>query len=298
MTASLLDRFLDRRRAVAFALAVLVGLLALSAGGGEGLERLLRGARDQIRSHAASGEVAIVEIDSRSLHELATWPWPRRYHAALVDRLHQSGARSIGFDVDFSSRSNPADDAAFAAALARANGGVMLAALRQRVAADSDEMVENVPIPELHDHAFLAAVNVIPDADAQVRQMPLGLEIAGVPRPSLAALIAERAAASDGSFPIDYAIDPATIPRFSFVDVVTGRIRAEALRGKRIIVGATAVEIGDRYGAPGHGVIPGVVIQALGAETLLAGAPLESAGGPPPPPPPPPPPLPPPPPPA
>lgn len=273
MTASLLDRFLDRRRAVAVALAVLAGLLALSAGGGEGLERLLRGARDQLRAHPASGQVAIVEIDSRSLRTLATWPWPRRYHSALVDRLHQAGAHSIGFDVDFSSPSNPVDDAAFAAALARADGGVMLAALRQPVATGSDEMVENVPIPALHDHAFLAAVNVVPDGDGQVRQMPLGLEIAGMPRPSLAALTAERDAASDGSFAIDYAIDPATIPRFSFVDVVTGRVPPAELRGKRIIIGATAVEIGDRYAVPGHGVIPGVVIQALGAETLLAGPP-------------------------
>jgi EAL domain-containing protein (putative c-di-GMP-specific phosphodiesterase class I)/CHASE2 domain-containing sensor protein len=279
MNAALLDRFLGRRRAVAAALAVLAGLFALSAGGGEAAERLLRGLRDQIRAHPASGEVAIVEIDSRSLRELATWPMPRRYHGALVDRLHQAGARSIGFDVDFSSRSNPVDDAAFAAALARADGGVMLAGLRQQVATGSDEMVENVPIPELRDHAFLAAVNVIPDGDGQVRQMPFGLEIDGLPRPSLAALTAEREASSDGSFAIDYAIDPATIARFSFIDVVAGRVPAAALRGKRIIVGATAVEIGDRYAVPGHGVIPGVVIQALAAETLLAGPTPAAAGG-------------------
>jgi len=279
MTATLLDRLLAKRRALAMALALLAGLFALSTGGGDSVERLLRGARDQIRSHPASGEVAIVEIDSRSLRELATWPWPRRYHAMLVDRLRQAGARSIGFDVDFSSRSNPADDDAFAASLERAGGGVMLAALRQQAATGSDELVENVPIDQLHDHAFLAAVNVIPDDDGQVRQMPLGLEIAGVPRPSLAALAAERDAASDGSFAIDYSIDPSSIPRFSFADVVNGRVSQSALRGKRIIVGATAVEVGDRYAVPGYGVIPGVVIQALGAETLHAGPPPAAHGG-------------------
>jgi EAL domain-containing protein (putative c-di-GMP-specific phosphodiesterase class I) len=86
-------------------------------------------------------------------------------------------------------------------------------------------------------------------------------------------------AAIDGSFAIDYSIDPATIPRHSFVDVVEGRVPASALRGKRILVGVTAVENGDRYAAPGHGVIPGVVIQALAAETLLAGPPPKTAGG-------------------
>src|SRR5438105_3333472 len=101
---------LDRRRALTVALAVLAGLFALSAGGGESVEAMLRGARDQLRAHPASGEVAIVEIDSRSLRELATWPWPRRYHGMLVDRLREAGVHSIGFDVDFSSRSNPVDD--------------------------------------------------------------------------------------------------------------------------------------------------------------------------------------------
>jgi EAL domain-containing protein (putative c-di-GMP-specific phosphodiesterase class I)/CHASE2 domain-containing sensor protein len=279
MTLALLDRILGRRRIIVAALAALAGLLALGAGGGEGVDRLLRGVRDAIRAHPASGEVHIVEIDSRSLRKLSTWPWPRRHHGALVDRLHAAGARSIAFDVDFSSRSNAADDAAFSAALARADGGVMLAALRQQASAGSAEVVENVPIDILRDHAFLAAVNVIPDEDGHIRQMPLGLEVAGVPRPSLAALLAEREAAIDGSFAIDYSIDPATIPRHSFVDIVEGRVPASALRGKRIVIGATAVEIGDRYAVPGHGVIPGVVIQALAAETLLAGPPPVMAGG-------------------
>ena len=73
------------------------------------------------------------------------------------------------------------------------------------------------------------------------------------------------------SFEIDYAIEPASIPRHSLVDLIEGRVPPSALAGKRIIIGATAVELGDRYAVPRHGVIPGVVIQALAAETLLAG---------------------------
>jgi EAL domain-containing protein (putative c-di-GMP-specific phosphodiesterase class I) len=86
-------------------------------------------------------------------------------------------------------------------------------------------------------------------------------------------LLAERDAAIGTSFPIDYSIDPATIPRHSYADILAGRVPAAALRGKRILIGATAVEMGDRYGTPRHGVIPGVVIQALAAETLIAGPP-------------------------
>ncbi|NJO13744.1 MAG: CHASE2 domain-containing protein [Rhizobiales bacterium] len=44
-------------------------------------------------------------------------------------------------------------------------------------------------------------------------------------------------------------------------------------RSKDVIVGATAIEMGDRYPVPSHGVIPGVIIQALAAETLAHAVP-------------------------
>jgi EAL domain-containing protein (putative c-di-GMP-specific phosphodiesterase class I)/CHASE2 domain-containing sensor protein len=273
MRLGLVDALLARRWLVAVPLAALCGLLVLLSGSGEGLERQLREVRDGLRSHAASGEVQIVEIDSASLRQIAQWPFPRRYHGALVDRLRAAGVRSIGFDIDFSSPSNPADDNAFAAALARADGTTYLATLSQTLSSDSNELVDNIPIGPLRDHAFLASVTVQPDADGQVRSMLLGIVTGGVPRPALAALLAERDAAIGTSFPIDYSIDPATIPRHSYADILAGRVPAAALRGKRILIGATAVEMGDRYGTPRRGVIPGVVIQALAAETLIAGPP-------------------------
>ena len=271
MKLGVVDSLLLRRWLAAVPIAAMCGLLVLWSGGGEGIERQLREVRDGIRSHAASGEIHIVEIDSVSLRRIAQWPWPRRHHGALVDRLREAGVRSIGFDVDFSSPSNPVDDAAFAAALARAGGATYLATFSQRLSSGSQEVVDNVPIGPLRDQAFLAAVNVVPDADGQVRSMLLGVETDSAPRPALAAMIAERTAGIGESFPIDYAIDPATIPRHSYADILAGRVPAAALRGKRVLVGATAVELGDRYAAPRNGVIPGVVIQALAAETLLAG---------------------------
>ncbi|MGJ3629496.1 CHASE2 domain-containing protein [Sphingomonas sp. MMS24-JH45] len=45
------------------------------------------------------------------------------------------------------------------------------------------------------------------------------------------------------------------------------------MRGRNVLIGATAIEMGDRYPVPLRGVLPGVTIQALAAETLLAGTP-------------------------
>ena len=276
---NLVDVLLERRRALTAMASALLGLAVLAAGAGEGADQALREGRDAIRAHAASGEVHIVEIDARSLSRLGRWPVPRHYHGLLVDRLNRSGARSIAFDVDFSATSTAPEDAALAAALERAGGSVILPTFRQQAGGSSSDSVDNVPATPFRDHAFLAGVNVIPDADGYVRRLPLGVETLGVTRPSLPSIVAERQASAGESFAIDFSIDPASVPRHSFIDLVEGRVPAAAIAGKRIIVGATAIETGDRYAVPRHGVLPGVVIQALAAETLLAGPVPRDAGG-------------------
>jgi diguanylate cyclase len=235
------------------------------------IERGLRGVRDSVRHHDASGNVVIVEIDAKSLKAIDEWPWPRRNYADVINHLTRAGARSIAFDVDFSSRSNPSDDAALASALDRAGGAVILPVFRQAAGSGSAESVENLPAKMFQSRATLASVNVHPDEDGVIRSYPVGTMIVGIPRPSLAALVAETNGTIGQDFAIDLSVEPNTIPRISFVDLVSGRAPANALSGKRIIIGATAIEVGDRYALPQHGVIPGVVVQAMAAETLIAG---------------------------
>jgi EAL domain-containing protein (putative c-di-GMP-specific phosphodiesterase class I)/CHASE2 domain-containing sensor protein len=264
-------RLLARQRALVFGAAALLGLLTLATGAAGLFDDFLRKTRDSIRSHPASGEVHVVEIDARSLAKIDRWPWPRSVHAAAIDRLHRAGARSIAFDVDFSATSEPAEDKALASALMRAERSVILPTLRQHAGSGSSEIVDMVPAKPFAENAFLASVNVVPDADGYVRRMLLGVETKGVPRPSLASMLAEKRAVIGRDFEIDYSIEPGSIPRHSMVDLVEGRVPPHVLAGKRVVIGATAVEIWDRYAVPRHGVVPGVIIQALAVETLLAG---------------------------
>ncbi len=266
-----LDQLLRRRRAIILGMASALGLFVLLTGAGGPINGLLREARDTIRSRPASGEIHIVEIDARSLAEINRWPWPRSVHAAAIDRLREAGARSIALDVDFSAASTPEEDGALAAALDRAGHSVILPTFRQAAGGGSRDHIEAVPAKPFVNKAFLAAVNVLPDGDGHVRSMPLGVETMGVPRPSLASMVAEQTGQVGQSFAIDYSIEPTTIPRHSLAELIKGRVGQDTLRGRRIIIGATAIELGDRYAVPRHGVIPGVVIQALAAETLLAG---------------------------
>jgi EAL domain-containing protein (putative c-di-GMP-specific phosphodiesterase class I)/GGDEF domain-containing protein len=47
---------------------------------------------------------------------------------------------------------------------------------------------------------------------------------------------------------------------------------------KRVIVGATAIELGDRYTIPRFGTVPGVIVQALAAESLIQHRALKRLG--------------------
>jgi EAL domain-containing protein (putative c-di-GMP-specific phosphodiesterase class I)/CHASE2 domain-containing sensor protein len=274
-----LDRLLAWRRTLAFAAAAAVGVGMLASGSGLAIDETATAARSGFRLHPASGAIVIAEIDEKSIAAIARWPWPRRVHAAIVDRLREAGARSIAFDVDFSSPSAPEDDRLFAAALERAGGTVILPIFSQSASTDSEATLDSAPIPMLARHAFLAAANVHPGSDGRLRRMFYGRDIEGAPRPSLAAMIAERQGIADGSFPIDLSIDPASIPHFSAIDLISGRVPAQAVRGRRVLIGATAVELGDRYALPRHGLMGGVAAQAMAAETLLAGQPPREASG-------------------
>lgn len=269
----ILERFQRHWRLFAVVVAAIIGIAVGTFDLGKGVERGLQDWRFALRAHPASGQLVIVEIDAHSIAAIDHWPWPRSNHARLVDQLRRAGAATIAFDVDFSSRSNPAEDNALAAALARADGQVILPTFSQGSGAGRSDSTDSLPPPDLRDHALLAAVTIQPDRDGTVRSAPFGTITAGMARPSLSAMIAGRAGVAGEQFPIDYGIDPGTIPRLSFVDVRDGHFNAAAVRGKRVLVGATAIELGDRYAVPGHGVVPGVVIQALAAETLAVAVP-------------------------
>ncbi len=251
-------------------------LVAMGATGGvfRSFEHRLEELTFALFERSASGQVHIVEMDAASMAAIQRWPWPREHYAEAVAQLDQAGVRSISFDVDFSSRSEPAGDAAFGAAIAAANAPVALPTFAQSAGFRERRQLDSLPIAALREHAHLASVSIIPDADGYVRRMPLGTVTGTLARPSIAAFVAGRAGSVGESFPIDYSVNPGAIPRHSFIAVERGEFDAASFKGKDVIIGATAIELGDRYAVPRHGVIPGVIVQALAAETLAEVVPV------------------------
>src|SRR5436305_8015365 len=94
--------------------------------------------------------------------------------------------------------------------------------------------------------------------------------------PSVGALLAGRY--EPGSMLIDFGVRAASVPTVSYIDVLRRDPAAmRVVAGKKIIVGATAVELGDRVNVPNGQVIPGSMLQALAAESMLQGRALQPA---------------------
>jgi signal transduction histidine kinase/CHASE2 domain-containing sensor protein len=257
--------------------------LAVAAGAAMGLFTGLQSKIDDVMFWAtqrpASGEIVIVQIDPKSLAAIETWPWPRSRHAEVVDRLAAAGAELIGLDIDFSSPSHPVEDARLAKAINAAAGRVVLPSFVQHTTPGaSAELVETNPLPPLREGALIGNANVFAP-EGVARRGSLGLYLPdGRYRPTFAGLIGQQGRGIISEFDIDFAVDLATFKRLSFVDVLNGKFDPATVKGKRVIVGATAVELGDRVPVARHGVIAGVELQALIAESILQGRMLLPTG--------------------
>ena len=260
------------------ALALFVLMLGLKGvlGAHDRVERLADDAMLALHARGHVGRTALVAIDTESLETIDVWPWPRRVHAELIDRLNAIGVAGIHLDIDFSSPSSPVDDDILADALRRSAVPVSLAAHAQ-VDRVTGGLVERVPLPLLAEHATVAGVNVMPDAQGLVRFAERGRSFGGRPAPSMTALIAGTPPA-ESAFEIDFGIDPGAVPVLSVSDVLTGTGDLSALRGAQVIVGATAIELGDIIPVPGHGAVPGPLVQLVAAETLAQDRALQRPG--------------------
>ena len=84
----------------------------------------------------------------------------------------------------------------------------------------------------------------------------------------MAATLANKAYARTGSFYIDFGINKASIPHFSFADLLTNRFDPKLVRGRNILIGGTALELGDEFAVPVHGIASGVFLHALSYESI------------------------------
>ena len=276
-----------RRIKLLVASAVLAAAVAFALDATGTLERYEDDAIDArfaLRGPEPADGIAVVAIDERTFGDLdSTWPLPRTAHAKVVDRLHAAGARLIVYDVQFSEPSpDPDADLALFDALGRAGGAVL-------ATGESDEEGRTAVLggeemlAQIHSQA--AAANLPSDRSGVVREYSRGVaRLPSIATASARRLGREPRASSfdaDGRAPIDFRGGARTFPTYSFSDVVKGRVDPAQLRGKVVVVGASAPTLQDVHAtaATDRVEMAGPEVQANAIWTALHDNPLRPAPG-------------------
>ena len=135
-------------------------------------------------SKANSDDVVVVAIDEQSFSAFdKQWPWPREFHAALIDRLKEEGAKEIIFDVVFAEPSNDESDQAFAEAIKKAGNVTLASDLSETQGGFISGVIETRPVAIFEDAgAKVGLAGVDMDNDMVVRYHPTYEKtLAGVP---------------------------------------------------------------------------------------------------------------------
>ncbi len=243
--------------------------------------------------HTADPRIVVVAIDDGSINQIGRWPWSRTVHAELIKKIHDAGAKVIGYDVNFPEVSSDQDDHALADAMKSA-GNVVLPielqiGLKQGVNVyDSKQIL--APISLLGSAAVSTGfVNELPDPDGVVRRVPLSVISSfaadNVVMNSFVYEIAHQAGFDDqlsaalvnGSKRNSLIINYPGAPRQAFVtlsaiDILRDRANLDRLRDAIVFVGATANDLHDNALVPTSNGVPmsGVEIHASTLDTLLS----------------------------
>lgn len=258
----------------------------------------------RLSQQPVSPDIVIVAIDDKSLTEIGRWPWRRAFHAAVLDRITAATPRAVGLDLLMvePGHEQAADDALLGEAMARSGKVVLPLMLLDRHG--TGQLTRTDPVPALASAAAaIGHVHLEIDNDGIVRSTFLRegdggqwwdqfavalLRVAGFALP--AELPGERAPAAgrtpeawqrDHWVQIPFAGPPGSFARVSYVDVLKGKVPAEQLAGKYVLIGATAAGMGDAYATPRSGqseLMPGVEIAANVLNALLLDRRLERAG--------------------
>ncbi len=260
------------------AVAIVLTLVAWAAGAMNGPERSSVDARFSIRgTQATPRAVAVVGIDAKTLKALPTFPFSRRYHAQMIRRLVADGAKVIAYDVQFT---EPSPDRHADAELGQAAQD----AAPRVVLADDEPSADgktNVFGGASYPGKRVGGTSTDPDPDGVLRRFPYsigGLTDFAVVAAQAAGHPVSRTAFGPGRAWIDFLGPLRTVPTVSFIDVLHGR-HAGLLRGRIVVVGATATDLQDIHATPTSPAMPGPEYQATKIATLLNGLPLQSSGG-------------------
>ncbi|HQR52424.1 MAG TPA: EAL domain-containing protein [Burkholderiales bacterium] len=216
----------------------------------------------------ASADIALVQIDERSLQQLGRWPWPRARHAELIDRLRERGARAVALQIIFAEAGDAEDDRRLADAIARF-GAVVLPVFPE-LDPGVGGLHARTSVPSVAEMAAQGHVDAELDQDGVVRSVYLRAGLNQPTWPHLGLALLEAAGEPPDSLPgerlpgaslsrsglwlrdhralVAFAAGP--FAAFSYADVLRGAVPDASLRDKLVLVGVTATGLRDSLPTP------------------------------------------------
>ena len=250
----------------------IAGLLFGAIAFGEPLEDTLRTLRLSLHPSKASADIVLVKIDDEAIRDVGAWPWPRSRYAELTDALTRAGARRIFFNVPLAGPTNSEDDHKFANALERSAPAVLGV---QTVFGPSSMLQAGArPLKLFTRHAQLGSTSVKYNFQNAAWRVPYAMRINGKVVPSFAAILGRASGPAGETFPVDYSINPHSIPAISANPNLIRRLPDGAIHGKDVIIGVTT-DAGAQAVVPGVGQMSSSYAQAIAAETLKKGRPID-----------------------
>lgn len=272
MITQIANTMVKRARLIIGAGALIAGCAAALTDVSRPIDDAVESIRRKVMTKTASGDVVIVAIDDESLAEVQDWPWPRSVHGRMVDRLTAMGAAATVMDISFlSDASDVKQDEMLARALEKSS---MPVSIIGSIEYDDDKRVDMMPISRFATRARTVSGFMSIDARTGEFGIPYSGRIGDAMRPSIASVLAGRDPSRlTGNLTVDWSIDYDTIPVLSYADVLEGRIPKSQIKGKMVLIGATASGMGDRWADPSGRRVPGVIMHGAAAETLKRGVP-------------------------
>jgi adenylate cyclase len=236
--------------------------------------------------------ILLVDIDESSLARYP-WPWSRARMADLVEALLADGARGVGLDILQEKPADAAGDARMAM-LAR-HAPLVMAQLfdfgRREEPLRIGTLAGGVPAAHadalpahgyIANHAGLAGsahfgnIGVVPDPDGVLRQVPMYTRFAGRDYPTLSRALFDCCAggralppSATGQARVPYARDWGAYTWARAADLLDGRVPPELIAGRLVLVGSSALSIGDRVPTPLEPLTAGLLVHAAMLTGLL-----------------------------
>ena len=220
-------------------------------------------------------DVVIVGIDERTLAD-GSYPLNRRRHARVIRNLTEAKAGVVAVDVQFTEQSAFPDADTELIEAVRASPKVVLATTE--VAPDGSTAIFGGGEGLKYSRATPANANVTFDADGALRRF--AAESQGLESFAFAAARLQTGTPPQLAEPtalIDFPGPAGTVRQLSFRDVEYGSFDPADVRGKVVVIGATAPQLPDQHRTATSRAMPGPEIQAAAIATALAGFPLDEA---------------------